>query len=86
MRLARGSGFARFIDGRNVGTTLLQTRVWDGEHELMWQRPDGSFTRRKYTFKCGHRLTLMLYADRDPSVAERRLVSLEDARRRGVAR
>ena len=46
----------RFIDGRNVGTTLL------------------------------HRLTLMLYAERDPSVAERRLVSLEDARRRGVAR
>ena len=84
-----GSGnrwFPLFIDGRNVGTTLLQTRVWAGEHELMWQRPDGSFARHKYTFKCGHRLTFMLYADRDPDVADRRLVSLEDARRRGAVR
>jgi hypothetical protein len=62
------------VDGRRVGTTLLQTRLTDGEHELTWQRADGSVGQRKYTFKCGHRLTLMLYADRDPKVFERRVL------------
>lgn len=58
------------VDGRNVGTTLLVTRVTDGEHEITWQRPDGSPASRKYTFKCGRRLTLILYPDRDPRVEE----------------